>query len=92
MYCRRLVCRKIVHDQEVVGSDFLGKRVADVNFEAQRVHAAIDHQRGNHALRPPIPHKSGGGPMTMGFVNSQAFALGSITTGGVYVGGVSGFI
>jgi len=29
----RLVCRRVVHDQEVVGSDLLGKCVGYVTFE-----------------------------------------------------------
>ena len=86
------MCRQVVHDQEVAGSDLFGKRVGDETFEDQRVHRAINHQRGNHALRRQRPDKSGGVPMTVGFQDGQALAHESITTGGVHVGGEGGFI
>lgn len=36
--CRRLLCRKVFHDQEVTRSDLLGKCVIDLTFEDPRVH------------------------------------------------------
>lgn len=86
------MCRKVVHDQEVAGSDVLDKRVSDVTFEDQRIHRAINNQRCNHALRGQRSHKCGGVPMTVGFKDGQALALGSITTVRVHVCGEGGFI
>ena len=47
---------------------------------------------GNHTCRRQCSHKSGGVPMTVGFEDRQALALGRMNTGRVQVGGEGGFI
>src|SRR5262249_55307159 len=73
-YARNLVCRKIVHDHDVVAFERGSERLLDICEERLSVHRAIDHTRRRHPIPPQAGYEGKGFPVSLRYAANQSLA------------------
>src|SRR5262249_2775340 len=73
-YARNFVCRKIVHDHDVIAFERRNERLLYIREERLSGHRAINHAGRRHSIPAQASYEREGFPMSLRYAANQSFA------------------
>ena len=86
------VCRQIVHDDDVAGSQFGTEHVLDISLEAGPVDGAVEHEGRHDAAKAQAGHQRRRLPVAVRHAHSQSLTARSAPVSARHLGGGTGLV